>query len=252
MSVENFTQVEAESTAEMETKTEQPKEKEKKESKLKQELRQWQKQTIDSYKKASLELPEFVDSKLNSKNQLNDFLRRANEQQATIQKIIQTMKRIPKLTYDKDGKAVKKDYLEVNSTLHAKSWEGNTLAPVIDYFEGYHYEPEFTTTYRRDMETGDMVASKTFGGDKKVYDIELTDKNRKQIVSDIINNSLGSSIEQIKFYYQVPDSLRGAGHRDGNYTYDQFINSSLEEMENIAWTRPIPAHLAKDNKSYHG
>ena len=251
MTVENFT-VEDESEPESENKTVTPKPQA--ESKLKAELRQFHKKTLDAFRKAGCadEIPNDIQAKLNGKNQLNDFLRRANEQQAPIQKIIQTMKIVPNVVYDKDGKAVKKDYLVVNSTLHGKSWEGNILAPVIDYFEGYHFEPEFNTTYKRNYETGDMIPKTEYDGPKKVYDIELTDKNRKQVIQDIINKSNGTMIDQIKFYYQIPDSVKGQGHRDGNYTYDQFINSSPEEMENIAWTRPLPHYANKDNKVYHG
>ena len=134
--------------------TEQSKEKEKSESKIKTDLRQYQKKTFEVYAKEGMNPPPEVTAK---KRQVDKFLSKAKEDQGPIQKIIQTMKRIPKVVYDKDGKAVKKDFLEVNSILYSKDWMGNNLPPVIDYMEGYHYEPVFNTTMKRDMETGDFI-----------------------------------------------------------------------------------------------
>lgn len=142
--------------------------------------------------------------------------------------------------------------LEVNSTLISKDWKNNPLR-VIDYFEGFYYEPIlYTVTKGRNDETGDLILDKEYQGNKQVHDIELTDKNRKQVIEDIINNSNGSFIDQIKFYYLVPDSTKGPAFRSNIYTYDQFINSSPEEVQNLAWTTVSPLHAAKDKKSYMG
>lgn len=252
---ETFTQVETE-TKEPETKEPEETNNNKpkaKESKLKAELRQYQKKTLDAYGKAGVanKIPYDIHGKLYNKNQLNDFLRKVKEDEQPIQKIIMTMKRIPKLEYDKDGKPHKKDYLEVNSEIRGVDWLGNSMR-VFEIFDGFHWEPQFRTTYTRDYETGDMIPNKQYQGDKKVWDIPLDDKNRKKIIEDIINNSHGTSVDQIKFYYQIPDSIKGSGHRDDKYTYDQFINSSPEEMENLGWTRPLPLHAIKDRKGYMG
>lgn len=196
-------------------------------------------------------IPDEIHGKLYNKGQLNDFLRKVKEDKQPIQKIIMTMKRLPKVVYDKDGKPHKKDYLEVNSQVRGIDWLGNPMR-VFEIFDGFHWEPEFTTKYERNYETGDMIPSKQYQGAKKVHDIELTDNNRKKITEDIINASRGTSVDRILFYYEVPTSIKGSGHRDGNYTYDQFINSSPEEMENLAWTRPTPLRANKDRKGYMG
>jgi hypothetical protein len=221
----------------------------KSESKIKTELRQYQKKTLEAFEKEDVKLPyELAIQKM----RVDDFLRKAKEDQAPIQKIIQTMKRIPKVVYDKDGKATKKEYLEVNSILVSKDWKNNPLR-VIDYYDGIYYEPIlYTVTKGRNDETGDLILDKEYQGNKQVHDIELTDKNRKQVIQDIINNANGTFIEQVKFYYQVPDSTKGPAFRTNLYTYDQFINSSPEEMENLAWTTVSPLHSNKDRKAYMG
>ena len=138
------------------------------------------------------------------------------------------MKRIPMVVRDKNGKEERKDFLEVHSELTSMDWKDNFLR-VTDYYDGFHLEPHLHTVVKgRDEETGDLILEKRRMGIKKVYDIELTDKNRKQVIQDIINNATGTYRDAIKYYFQVPDSIRGSADRDGGYTYDQFINCSLD------------------------
>lgn len=216
------------------------------ESKLRTELRQYQKKTLDAFGKENLEIPYEVRSQ---KIFVDDFLRKVKEDKQPIQKIITHMKRRPVVVRDKTGKAEKKDFLEVNSHLLGKDWKDNDLR--AEYNEGYHYEPIInTTTGDRDPESGDFSMEKVHQGNKKIYDIPL-DNNRKKIIEDIINNATGTYRDEIKFNYEVPDSSKGMGFRCGIYTYDQFINSSLDELENLARTTPSPfAHSAKDKKDY--
>jgi len=48
-------------------------------------------------------------------------------------------------------------------------------------------------------------------------------------------------------------SAKGIAFVSNTLTYDQFINSSFEELENLGRTTPSPArHLIKDKKSYMG
>lgn len=229
-------------------------------SKLRIELEQYQDKTIEAYRKknqnVSLEsnrdsgLPDDVRSQ---KKRVNEFLSVVKEDKQPIQKIITYMKRIPKVVRDpKTGKAQKTEYLEVHRELRGIDWKDEPKR-VIDYFDGYHYEPITVTTKKgRNWDTGEFILENNKEGDKKVYDIELTDKNRKDVISSIINNAIGSFIDEIKFYYQVPDSPKSAAFRTNIYSYDQFINSSSEEMENLALTTVSPLHSNKDKKSYMG
>jgi hypothetical protein len=187
------------------------------------------------------------------KMHVDDFARKVKEEKAPIQKIITTMKRIPKVIRDeKTGQARKIDVLEVHSELRGVDWKGNPLR-VIDYYDGFYYQPVFqTVTKGRDDDTGDLIMEKQNMGIDKIHTIELTDKNRKQVIQDIINRATGTYTDDILFYFQVPTSIRGSGHRDSNYSYGEFISSSPEEMENLAWSRPLPLHANKDRKGYLG
>jgi hypothetical protein len=217
------------------------------ESKLKTELRQYHKKTLELFAKDNLDLPYDVAKQ---KDRVNDFLRRAREDKGPILKIITTMKRIPKVVRDSNGHAIKKDYLEVHSTLTSKDWKDNDLR-VTDYYNGFYYEPIInTTTGDRDPDTGDFKMNKEHQGNRQVHDIELTDKNRKQIIEDMINNATGTYLDEIKFYYEVPNSSNAMGFRCSIYTYDQFINSSSDELERLARLTPSPFHSNKDRKSY--
>ncbi len=103
-------------------------------------------------------------------------------------------------------------------------------------------------------ETGDHIPKKEFDGMTEEYYIELTEKNRKQVIEEIVNKSNGTMIDSIKFYYHVPQSSKGGmSFRCDQYTYDQFINSSLDEMERLARTTPSPIpYSKKDMKGYMG
>jgi hypothetical protein len=217
------------------------------ESKLKTELRDYHKKTIELFEKENLEIPYEVRMQ---KKHVDDFLRRAKEDKTPILKIIKTMKRIPIVVRDENGKAVKKDYLEINSELFGKDWKDNDLR-VIDYIEGFHYEPIInTSTGDRDSETGDFKMNKEHQGNKKIHDIEL-DKNKKDIITSMINEATGTYTDEIKFYYEVPDSNKGMGFRCNVYSYESWLNSSLDELENLARSTPSPiSYSKKDMKSY--
>ena len=221
-----------------------------KESSLRKELKDYQNKTFQLYIKEGAKPPRDI---IHQKMHVDDFLRRVKEDKQPIQKIITYMKRIPKVVRDPNtGKAEKKDFLEVHSELRGYDWKNNLLR-VTDYYDGWHYEPELhTTTKGRDDVTGDLILDKQHQGNTKVYDIELTDKNRKDVISSIINAATGSFTDEIIFYYEVPDSIKGGAHRDGSYSYSEFINSSPEEMENLTWSKPPILHASKDKKSYMG
>jgi hypothetical protein len=88
---------------------------------------------------------------------------------------------------------------------------------------------------------------------QEVYDIELTEKNRKQVIQDIINKSNGSLIENIKFYGHFESSIKGPSFRCDQFS---FINSSFDELEILARKQGGPQgnapRLSKDKKSYMG
>jgi hypothetical protein len=211
---------------------------------------QFNERTLEAFEKEKLDIPHGV---LAEKERYDKFKSKFKEEKGALQIIIKSLHRRPIITFDDKGKAVKKDVLTYVSEYHGYDWLGNDLW-IRDHIDGVYYKPKFRTTMTQDMETGDHIPKKEFDGMTEEYYIELTEKNRKQIIEDIINKSNGTMIDAIKFYYHVPPSSKGGmSFRCDQYTYDQFINSSLEEMERLARTTqsPIP-YSSKDKKGYMG
>jgi len=143
------------------------------------------------------------------------------------------MVRQAKVVYDKDGKAVTKDYLTYVFDVQGKDWLGNEMR-VSSNIEGKYLKPKFSTKTSFNYETGEPIESREHNGTEEVYTIELTEKNRKKVIEDIINKSTGSTIDGIKWVAKFGDTVLGPSFRCNTYTYDQFINSSLDQLERLA------------------
>jgi hypothetical protein len=130
-------------------------------------------------------------------------------------------------------------------------WLGNEMR-VIDNIEGVFTKPRMKVTTKLDPVTGNHIPKKEYDGEVEEYYIELTDKNRKQVIENIINKSNVSTIDNILFYWHFPGSIKAPPFRCGQFTYDQFINSSLDDLENLARTTPSFLQSSKDRKQYMG
>jgi hypothetical protein len=204
--------------------------------------------TLQAFSKEGLEAP----SAYGIKRRHDMFRAKYKPANGPLQVIIRQMVRQPVITIDEKGNAVKKDYLTYSFDVIAKDWLGNEMR--VPDVEGYYTKPKFHTTTRLNPETGDHIEEKRHNGSIKVYDIELTEKNRKKIIEDIINKSTGTIIDGITFYGKFPDSPLGKGFRCNLYTYDQFINSSIEELEKLGRKEGGPQgnapYQGKDAKPY--
>lgn len=208
---------------------------------------QFNQKTFESYEKEHLDAPRGL---IAEKERLDKF---KAKHKGKLQIIIRSMHRRPIVTYDKDGKAVIKDFLTYTVDYLGKDWLDNDIN-ILSHTHGVYRKPKFRTSTKLNPETGDHEIKKEYDGEfEEVYYIELTDKNRKQVIQDIINMSNGTLPENVMYYYHVPNSARGMGFRCSVFTYDQFINSSMEELENLARKTPSPVqHLVKDKRDYHG
>lgn len=190
---------------------------------------QFNEKTWEAFEKQKLELSNAM---LTQKGILEKFRSKFKEDKGPLQIIINTMNRRQVITFDINARAIKKDFLTWNADYNGKDWVDNDLW-IREHIHGVHYEPKFKTTFTQDLETGDIVPKKEYNGAVEVYDIELTNKNRKQVIEDIINNCNGSIIDNIKFYGHFTNSPQGPSFRCDLYTHDQFINSSMEELERL-------------------
>lgn len=205
-------------------------------------------ETIEEYKKEGLDprRGELFKKELHDK-----FRAKFSKEKGKLRIIIQSFHRRPIQVVNKDGKTVTKDYLTYNTTYEGHDWLGNRIR-VTDNIEGIHHKPKFYTTTKINPDTGEYIQEREQSGQETVYTIELTEKNRKKVIEDIVNKS-SSNPENIIYYYHVPQTAKGIPFRCSIYTYDQFINSSMEELENLARKTPSPVqHLVKDRKDYHG
>lgn len=211
---------------------------------------QFNQKTIEAYEEEGLDAPRGLVAE---KERLDRFKAKHKENKGKLQIIIRSMHRRPIVTYDKNGKAVIKDYLTYTVDYLGKDWLDNDIN-VLSHTHGVYRKPKFRTTTKLNPDTGDHEIKNEYnGGFEDVYYIELTDKNRKQVIQNIVNKSNGTLPENVLYYYHVPNSAKGMGFRCSIFTYDQFINSSPEELENLARSTPSPVqHLLKDRKSYMG
>jgi hypothetical protein len=191
------------------------------------------------------------------KARLDKFKSKFRKDKAPLRIIIRTMNRRQIQAYDeKTGKAAKKDYLTYNVDFLGKDWLENDMA-IRGHIEGMSTKPKFKTMFKLDTETGEHIPNKEYDGVVDDFYIELTDKNRKDVIQNIINNCNGSAIDRIKYYGHFNDSVGGRAFRCDLYSYDQFINSSLDELERLGRKEggPQGTHvpfISKDRKGYMG
>jgi hypothetical protein len=206
--------------------------------------------TSEAFTKEGLESPYFIQSGLDLTSK---FKAKFRPEKAPLQIIIKTMNRRSVIQYDENGKAIKKEFLTYRADYHGRDFLGNDIW-LRSHSHGQYKRPRFRTTMEMNYETGEHMPRKEFDGTEDVYTIELTDKNRKQVIEDIINNSNGTIVDEILFYGHFLQSLKGIAFRCPIFTHDQFINCSMEELEKIGRSTPSPAirYLDKDKKNYHG
>lgn len=206
--------------------------------------------TIEAYEKENLDAPRGF---IAEKERQDKFRAKHKEDKGKLKIIVRTMHRRPLVTHDKNGKGIIKDFLTYTADYFGKDWLDNDIN-ILSHTHGVYRKPKFRTFTKLNPETGDHEIKKEYNGKfEELYYIELTEKNRKQVIQDIINKSNGTLLENVLYYYHVPHSVKGMGFRCSIFTYDQFVNSSPEELENLARSSPSPVqHLIKDRKSYMG
>ena len=86
---------------------------------------------------------------------------------------------------------------------------------------------------RYDPKTGDPIGSeKTLSGQETVYEIEVpkSKTERKKLVDEIISDNLP---ENILYYFN--NEGEPMGRSDSTFSYDDFVNYSIEELRNLSF-----------------
>ncbi|TLX84659.1 MAG: hypothetical protein E6L04_06550 [Thaumarchaeota archaeon] len=202
--------------------------------------------SLEAYIKENCDIPHEVQSEIEL---ISKFKAKAK---SPIRTIIRTMNRRQVNIFDENGKPVKKEFLTYRVDYYSKDWLGNELN-ILSHIHGYYKKPKFRTTMEFNYQTGEHIPKREVDGAEEQYYIELTDKNRKQVIEDIINNSNGTIIDEILFYGHFPNSPKGIAFRCNIFTHDQFINSSFDELETLGRTTPSQFRYSnKDKKGYMG
>jgi hypothetical protein len=151
-----------------------------------------------------------------------------------IKKIIRTMTRQVVKSFDKDGRPISKEYLTIQGEFKGYSFNDEEYG--MSFEEGNYKKPTLVKQYKLgkkfDQETGEDLGELVPSGSTIEYTIEVPKDaaKRKKLIQDIIDNSPGTFPENIHFYYK--DTV--AGNRDSTFSYEQFTESSIEELRNLS------------------
>jgi hypothetical protein len=185
----------------------------KKEDNIKSKL-SYNSKTIESYKKNGLDIPDNLDYQERmfiSKVSVNEKL--GHKIKITVTKIV----RIRAPDYS-TKRLERKEFLYYFENWNGKDWVGRKIAPVTDHVEGLYNELEMEPKINDRMELTGYKRS----GQHTVYYIPFS----KEKVDEIIENSVGSDKDTIKFLF----TDNGLGFE---FPYEIFVNLDYQSLVKI-------------------
>ena len=137
--------------------------------------------------------------------------------------------RIPEQYKDKDGrqKQIIKEFLTYHVRLEGQDWLGNILRGTLE-FEGRCLEPKKQVRVTTD-EDGRQHAEFRMQGSTHKYYIAFT----KKAVDDILEKT-NTDKNAVKYYGKFGITPGSSAFRNGEYTYEQFVNTEWEDFEVLA------------------
>lgn len=157
-----------------------------------------------------------------------DFISRIDLSKGKFRRDIFLMKRLKAPDYDEDGEPTKpKEWIMYQEYWRAKNWLGKKL--FVTNVEGVYDEATRELNTDFDPETGDVKAEYIQGRSRTRYHIPFSKKAVDEILAKV-----GTDKNEIQWYAEIPNSAKGVGFRSGNYTYDQFVNTTWDEFEDLA------------------
>jgi hypothetical protein len=196
----------------------------------------WAAKTIKSRKDAgnkvgdkhALEPDNFPNDAKGQLDHLRQIAALPGKEQITIRNMTRQVVR----ERDSKGRLVPHEYLTYRAEFRKENAKG---VPYATDFEVGKYNESLTVpnpNQRYDSKTGQALESEEIvSGQKPVYFIELTDKNRKQTIDKIIDIDSSNYPENIQFYYKDTDR----GFRDPTFTYDDFVSKSIDELKDLSY-----------------
>jgi hypothetical protein len=149
-------------------------------------------------------------------------------------KIVTTMSRQLVPTKDDKGRTIKKEYLTYSGYFSGITHKGEEYHANFEI--GKYKKPRIVhnTNLRYDPKTGEPIGNeKSLSGQETVYEIEVpkSKTERKKLIDEIIGDNLS---EDIRYYYKSgPDEPMP--RRDSTFSYDDFVNYSIEEMRKMSF-----------------
>lgn len=164
--------------------------------------------------------------------QLRRFRRIISKSKGEPKKIITHMTRQLVNTRDDKGRSIKKEYLTYQGYYEVTDHRG--VPDHANLEVGKYEKPKIVVNpdrkYNRD--TGEPIGSEfIFSGQETIYTLEVpkSKTERKKLIDEIIVDNFP---EEIKYYFKSHDEL---ARRDSTFSYDDFVNYSLEELRNMSF-----------------
>lgn len=170
---------------------------------------QWNQRTAQSYKENGLPVPQFLDW------EEKWFLNTADPKYP-FEKVVTKIVRLRAVDYDSPKKELK-DYIYYYEDWHGQDHVGRRL-DVGDHLEGSYKEQIMEGVIYNDQTIGERRV-----GEKIRYYIPFS----KKAVDDIIARSDASNKDTILY------CVKGPRVRNSEYSYDQFVNMSFDDLVDI-------------------
>jgi len=150
-------------------------------------------------------------------------------------KIITNMSRQLVSVKDDKGRPIKKEYLTYQGYYSGITHRGEEYHANFEI--GKYNVPKIVpnSNIRYDPKSGDPIGSeKTLSGQETIWEIEVpkSKTERKKLIDEIIGDN--NFPENIHYYYKSGDN-EPMPRRDSTFSYEDFVNSSLEEMRNMSF-----------------
>jgi hypothetical protein len=175
---------------------------------------------------------DFPNTEMNQLERLKELSAIGNGKMDTV---VTRMSRQSVRTVDDKGKPVNKEYLVYGGEVRITTYDG---VPYSQEFEvGRYNKPNIVSNPNQlyDQKTRQpLKPEKILSGRKMIFDLEITDKNRKKTVDEIIGIGENNYTENISFYYNELGIDNNEQKSDNTFSYDDFVNGSIADLSNMS------------------
>lgn len=196
--------------------------------------------TIEAWKQAATEnglVLEFPDDFPNQPaGQLQRLRKLDGIAKGEVRKVITAMFKQEVHFKDKNNAPTTKEFLTYLGQFETTDYRGIPYA--MSWEEGKHFEPKVVLNANviYDQKTGlPLTSEKTLTGQIPIYDIELPkgEAAQKKLIDKIIQDT-GTHKDNIKYYHKDLDVQNISGNRDGTFSYEDFVTSSIEQLKQMS------------------